>query len=63
MDAKYVGPFVITRILGKGLYALQSVENIGHVIDRVNGVHLKPYLTPPPGKTTPIRKTVTTLRV
>ena len=63
MDAKYVGPFVITRSLGKGLYALQSLENTGHVIDRVNGAHLKPYLTPPPGKTAPIRKTVTALRV
>ena len=48
MDAKYVGPFIITKSLGKGLYALQLVKNRDHVIDRVNGVHLKPYLTPPP---------------
>ena len=48
MDAKYVGPFVISKNLGKGLYALQSIENPGHVLDRVNGVHLKPYLMPPP---------------
>ena len=48
MDAKYVGPFIITKSLGKGLYALQLVKNPDHVIDQVNGVHLKPYLTPPP---------------
>ena len=48
MDAKFVGPFIITKSLGKGLYALQLVENPDRVIDRVNGVHLKPYLTPPP---------------
>ena len=29
---------------GKGLYALKSAENSGHVIDYVNGVHLKPYI-------------------
>ena len=48
MDAKFVGPFIITKNLGKGLYALQLVENPDRVIDRVNGMHLKPYLTPPP---------------
>ena len=31
MDVKYVGPFVISKNLEKGLYALQSVENPGHV--------------------------------
>ena len=35
MDAKYVGPFVITK--KKGLYTLQYP---GHVMSRVNGVHL-----------------------
>ena len=34
--------------LGKGLYALQLVENPDRVIDQANGIHLKPYLTPPP---------------
>ena len=52
IDAKYVGPFIITKSLGKGLYALQLVKNGDHVIDRVNGVHLKPYLTPPPSPST-----------
>ena len=35
MYAKYVRPFVISKNLGKGLYALQSVENAGHVLDQV----------------------------
>ena len=48
MDAKFVGPFIITKNLGKSLYALQLVENPDRVIDRLNGIHLKPYLTPPP---------------
>lgn len=48
MDAKYVGTSVITKSLGKDLYALRSVENPHNVIDWVNGIHLKPYLSPPP---------------
>ena len=46
MDAKYVGPYVITRHLGKGLYALRLVDNPAVTVERVNGAHLKPYKTP-----------------
>ena len=46
LDYKYVGPFTITKCLGKGLYSLQSIENPDVVIKSVNGVHIKPYLTP-----------------
>ena len=41
-----MGPFTITKCLGKGLYSLQSIENPDVVIKSVNGVHIKPYLTP-----------------
>ena len=46
MDAKYIGPYVITRHLGKGLYALRLVGNPAVTVERVNGAHLKPYKTP-----------------
>ena len=46
MDCRYVGPFVITKSLGKGLYSLTSVESPKKVTKSVNGVHLKPYLSP-----------------
>ena len=46
MDAKYIGPYVITRHLGKGLYALRLVSNPSVTVERVNGAHLKPYKTP-----------------
>ena len=46
MDCKYVGPFIITKSLGKGLYSLASVESPKKVTKSVNGVHLKPYLSP-----------------
>eukprot|EP00731_Ephydatia_muelleri_P011380 Em0006g274a len=46
MDCRYVGPFVITKSLGKGLYSLASVESPKKVTKSVNGVHLKPYLSP-----------------
>ena len=45
MDYKYLGPFTITKCLGKGMYSLQSIEN--PEIKSINGVHIKPYLTPP----------------
>lgn len=46
MDAQYIGPYVITRHLGKGLYALRLVDNPAVAVERVNGAHLKPYKTP-----------------
>ncbi len=41
MDAKYLGPFTITKTLGKGqsLYSLQLVDNPTVKVERVNGAH------------------------
>ena len=47
MDPKWLVPYTITRVLGKGLYQLKKLET-DQVIERVNGFHLKPYHTPPP---------------
>ena len=58
MDTKFVGPFMITKKLGKGLYALQLVENPDCVIDRVNGIQLKPYLTPLPSPSCELSMTI-----
>ncbi len=44
MDAKYLGPFTITKRLGKGLYSLQLVDSPTVKVERVNSSHLKPYL-------------------
>ena len=46
MDTRFVRPYIITKNVGKGLYALQLVKNPSVVIQRVNGAHLKPYQTP-----------------
>ena len=45
LDAKWVGPYKIAKSLGKGLYRLECVNESTKVISRVNGVHLKPYLS------------------
>ncbi len=45
MDAKYLGPFTITKRLGKGLYSLQLVDNPTVKVEKANSAHLKPYLT------------------
>ncbi|KAL5471192.1 hypothetical protein EMCRGX_G029279 [Ephydatia muelleri] len=45
LDSKYVGPYTITKILGKGYY-VQHVENPESTVTRVSGIHLKPYCTP-----------------
>lgn len=47
MDAKYLGPYVITGHLGKGLYSLHLFADPSRIIQRVNGAYLKPYHTPP----------------
>ena len=44
LDEKWLGPFTIVGMLGRGLYRLQAVDTTD-IIPRVNGVHLKPYLT------------------
>ena len=46
IDHKWLGPYSITRVLGKGLYALEDVKT-NQLVERVNGYHLKPYRTPP----------------
>ncbi len=42
-DPKWVGPYIITKFLGRGLYTLELVEDRTKIISRVNGVHLKTY--------------------
>ena len=44
LDSNWIGPFTITKYLGKGLYRLESFDDPPTVISRVNGVHLKPWL-------------------
>ena len=46
MDPKWLGPYMITKDIGKGFYKLALCENPDKVIMRVNGVHLKSYHTP-----------------
>ena len=44
LDSKWVGPYVITQSMGRGLYRLQDVKNPTKVVNRVHGIHLKPCL-------------------
>ena len=43
LDAQYIGPFNITKLLGKGYYSLEGVANPQEVVERVSGAYLKPY--------------------
>ena len=43
LDSKWIGPFKITKSLGKGLYSLESFDDPPVTVGRVNGVHLKPW--------------------
>ena len=45
LDYCWEGPFVITAVLGRGLYKLKGKDG-SKVVDRVNGTHLKPFLSP-----------------
>ena len=45
LDYRWEGPFVITAVLGRGLYKLKGKDG-PKVVDRVNGTHLKPFLSP-----------------
>ena len=52
LDLKWVGPFRISRNLGKGLYSITPIltgpgESMKSAPKRVHGVHLKVYRTPP----------------
>ena len=51
MDAKCLGPYIIHKHLGKGLYFPELVSDPTHTTQRVNGAHLKPYHTPPSSPT------------
>ena len=44
LDSNWISPFTITRVLGKGLYRLESFDDPPTVVGRVNRVHLKPWL-------------------
>ena len=46
LDHKWLGPYRISGVLGRGLYRLEDVKNPTKVVSRVNGVHLKQYLPP-----------------
>ena len=47
LDVKYLGPYTITKVVGKGTYSLQLFGDPSQKIEKVNGAHLKPYSTPP----------------
>ena len=57
LDEKYLGPFTITKVLGKGTYSLQLVADPSKRVERVNGAHLKPYFTPPSSPNQSVLKT------
>ena len=42
----YVGLYTVTKILGKGIYYVQHVENPERTVVSVSGIHLKLYCTP-----------------
>lgn len=46
IDPKWLGPFEVASNLGKGFFALQDIKMKKIVIPRVNGAHLKLYLSP-----------------
>ena len=46
LDNKWIGPYIITGALGRGLYSLQDMKNPGKVLSRVHGTHLKKYSVP-----------------
>ena len=43
LETRYVGPYMIMKIHGKGFYWLKQVGNEDCVVERINGVHLKLY--------------------
>ena len=43
MDAKWLGPFLLSSELGKGFYSLASLDGKTVVVKRINGAHLKVY--------------------
>ena len=45
LDYKWKGPYIVTKSLGRGLYSLKAC-NDSNDISRINGAHLKQYLSP-----------------
>ena len=45
MDHRWMGPFTITKYLGKGLYALKSCSS-DKALDRVRGIHICHHFHP-----------------
>ena len=43
LETRYVGPYMIMKIHGKGFYRLKQVGNEECVVERINDAHLKPY--------------------
>ena len=46
LDPKWLGPFSISKDLGKGAYSLTSTDNPSCIVKRANGAYLKPYYSP-----------------
>ena len=46
LDTPFVGPYIIVKCHGKGLYCLQSASNAAEFVERVSGAYLKPYQKP-----------------
>ena len=47
LDPKWLGPYRISKNLGRGLYRLQELSAPFKTVSRVNGTHLKKYILPP----------------
>ena len=43
LETRYVGPYMIMKIHGKGFYRLKQVGNEECVVERIKGAYLKPY--------------------
>ena len=43
MDAKWLGPFLLSSELGKDFYSFASLDGKAVVVKRINGAHLKVY--------------------
>ena len=43
LDYRWLGPFEVTKDVGKGFFSLNSLVD-GKITTRIHGIHLKPYL-------------------
>ena len=46
LDTPFVGPYMIIKCHGKGMYCLQLASNAAEIVERVSGAYLKPYQKP-----------------